>query len=222
MGARTTLKELVAHWATLTAEERLDYRVRFGDDVYEVIALDEDDDQVQVRGYQLNGPLAASQRDANSRAMRVRIFPLNLGGVEILDRDEPVEPEPVESPPTLRLAEDGEYERIEPEPQPQWEPTAPEPPMFERIEPQTPPSSRETFDAGLINVEALRQAGTADLPARQSALDTPVEEWASTAVRLPRDLLDRLAATARERMVGRSRLMAYLLERGLDDIDRGN
>lgn len=251
MGVMTTMKDLAVLWSEMTAEERLDYRVRFpGDDVLEIISITTgDDDQAAVRGYQLNGALAAAQRDENSRAMRVRMFPLNLGGVEILDHGEPIERlDP--GPPPVRLTPDGEYERIEEETvvrsgydaeaveritsaEPDLSAVEPRPelPGSVSLVPERTPwdyaqeIGEYTFDVSKIEVLPGREGSDLDPPSqaplapRVRECDTPIDEWSSTSVRLPRGLLDRAQAAARERMVGRNKLLAFLLEEGLDRLE---
>lgn len=244
MGAMTTLRELVTFWPTLTAEERLDYRVRFGDDVYEVISIQETDSgdrsgvepTVEVRGYQLNGPMAQTQRDANSRAARVRVFPLNLGGVEILDHDEPIERDDP-PPPNVRLSPEGEYERIQPDLGDSTKQMAEA--QLRNLEDQMRvPDEREAarqefmreqveyamstpiaYPEPIVTYPSNWAGDPEAAPKPPSALDIPVDDWASTAVRLPHSLLDRLSKTAKQRMIGRNILLAHIVEQGLNDLD---
>lgn len=209
MGAMTTMRELAAFWGEMTAEERLDYRVRFGDDVLEVISIEVSGQEASVRGYQLNGPMAQTQRDKNSRAMRVKLVAMTQGGVEILDRDEPVETDDPGPPPTLRPADDmpNEDELEQALLAAAREPIVyPTPTIRQRIEPiEAAPS----VDGSTI----------VPVPARVSALDTPVEEWASTAIRLPHVLLQRASDAAKNRMIGRNILLAHIIEQGLNDLE---
>lgn len=224
MGARTTMNELAKHWDSMTAEERLGYRVRFADDVLEVIAIEQvDSENFQVRGYQLNGAMADHQRDEDSRVARVKIFPWNLGGVEILDLDEPVERDDPGPPPTMRLdPATGEYERVDE--QPDYVPARTE---GERVE-LDPSVFVEPVDAeaGVYRIgddqrfaEPNWAGDPAAIPKPKSVLDTPVDEWASTAIRMPHALLDRASKVAKDRMIGRNRLLAHLVEEGLNRLD---
>lgn len=224
MGAMTTLRELTAFWQEMTAEERIDYRVRFGDDVYELISITPKGDDVEIRGYQLNGPMAQTQRDDNSRAARVRMFPLNLSWIEILDRDEPVERDDDPGPPPTRLTPEGEYERVDTD-EIKWQGDLE--PFFDERRFNNPVSElprRGPFPTDNQGVTPQWQqdawAGNSDAaPKPPSALDTPVDDWASTAIRMPHALLDRLSKTAKQRMIGRNILLAHIVEQGLNDLD---
>lgn len=212
MGAMTTMRELAAFWQEMTAEERLDYRVRFGDDVLEVISIEITGDEASVRGYQLNGPMAQTQRDDNSRAMRVKLVAITQGGIEILDRDEPVERDDADDPgppPTLRPVDDV----VEPNPPIQWQGEVD--PFFEQLPPVRNPGPADRPGPSVDGSTIVPGPG----PGRETTLMTPVEEWASTAIRLPHALLQRASEMARTRMIGRNILLAHIIEQGLNDLD---
>lgn len=222
MGTKTTMGELAALWQEMTAEERRNYRVRFGGDVLELISIETTGDQANVRGYQLNGPMATTQRDGNSRAARVRAFPLNLGGVEILDHDEPVDNDDPGPPPTLRPADDL------PDPDSSGVPWKPSDvsvlPGHEGNDMDPPKAAWEHFEEigplplpRSITYPSARWAGDPDY--MPSVLDTPVETWASTAIRMPHELLDRASKEAKRRGIGRNVLLAHLVEQALNGIE---
>jgi hypothetical protein len=204
MGATTTMRELAALWPELTSEERLNYRVRFGDDVLEIISIEAGGEDATVRGYQLNGPMAEEQRDDRSRAARVRVFPIRMG-IEILDRDEPVDNDDPGPPPTLRLADSGDIEPIEP-------------PPAASVDGSTIVPSNTTAAPPENWAGDPAYAPTPE-PPRSSALDMPVDTWASTAVRLPHEILDRASKEARRRGISRNILMAHLLDQGLSGLE---
>jgi hypothetical protein len=222
MGAMSTMRELAALWPELTGEERLDYRVRFGDDVLEIISIEMDvaEDQATVRGYQLNGPIAQEQRDSNSRAARVKAYPSRLS-IEILDRDEPVETDDDPGPPpTLRLAE---YAGEDADPAP-WPAEKFNNPVADLSLHQATPSVDGSTVVPSTHPSVENWAGDPQYAppapqARSSVLDTPVDTWASTAVRLPHDILDRGQKEARRRGISRNILFAHLLDQGLSGLE---
>lgn len=227
MGAMTTMKELAKLWQEMTPDERLDYRVRLDNDVFEIISIEEtDDDQAMVRGYQLNGPMATTQRQdlssadggTHSQAARVKMVSIHKGGVEILDRDEPVDrDDPGPPPPIMRLVADGSYEQIEPPSETQSSEIA-EPVVYveqpDLVE-QTPlPDFRE------VAPPDDHWAGDPDYaPKPPSGLETPVDEWVSTGIRAPREVLDRASNEAKRRGIGRNVLIAHLLDQGLNGLE---
>lgn len=208
MGATTTMRELATFWDQMTGEERIDYRVRSGDDVMEVISIAVDGEQAAVRGYQLNGVLADNQRDPNSRAARVIMVPLDQR-VEILDRDEPVEtgddpgPPPVASVDGSTMIAEDRFDELPPIEYPQ--PT---------VRPVPGPIDNTTAAP-----EPNWAGDPAYAPKPTSVLDTPVDQWASTAIRLPHELLDRASKEARRRGIGRNVLLAHLLDQGLSAVE---
>lgn len=217
MGATTTMRELAAFWDQMTGEERTDYRVRFDDDVMEVISIAVDDNQAVVRGYQLNGVLADNQRDPNSRAARVLLIPLTQG-IEILDRDDPIDIDDDPGPPPVAsvdgstmIAED----RFNPVADQQWlrGPISPDP------DPLPPVRNPGPADNTTAAPEPNWGGDPAYAPKPTSVLDTPVDQWASTAIRLPHELLDRASKEARRRGIGRNVLLAHLLDQGLSAVE---
>jgi hypothetical protein len=148
-------------------------------------------------------------------------------GIEILDRDEPVENDDPGPPPTLRLADDGGLEQVVPEP-PLAQPaqTFNNPVADLTLEPrirQPIPDAAPSVDGSTVvpqdNWAGDPQYAPPEPQARSSVLDTPVDSWASTAVRLPHEILDRGQKEARRRGISRNILFAHLLDQGLSGLE---
>jgi len=133
-------------------------------------------------------PLNGVRRNARQAAMVVKSVPSKTL-VQLLDADAPVP----------------EFEK--PVPSPEWAD------LGRELE-QT---SREVMNR--VVVEAKEQYQTGHVFERpRAALDIPAKDWAHTSMKLPKPLVDTLAAEAERRVIGRNRMAAIIFEIGLANL----
>lgn len=216
MSITTTVKALWEMWPDVPLDERVTFRVRLDDRmtlrVVDVVLQDDGSGKVMVRGDELSGPLTAADllevtaQGGQPSVTRARVLEPAVE-VEILDLDDPNE-----------VAEAAE--------QPQMDATRNNVVALDEhrdvvVDGNRPEDQPQVSSAAAAAAAAVGHP-SAQAPDEMFVWSTPKGDWASTSpLKLPRPVLERLNATVDRRMVGRQLLIAFLIERGLAQMERG-